>query len=88
MIKHKIKILIEMFLKTFGLTILINTQTNKPVGSMFNLLTDLRDRGLKVKMIFDVVAHKGEWSKMAKLIFPGASICLFEPQIEMIRHLE
>jgi hypothetical protein len=55
---------------------------------MFNLLTDLRDRGLKVKMIFDVVAHKGEWSKMAKLIFPGASICLFEPQIEMIRHLE
>lgn len=77
-----------MFFKIFGLTILINSKKNKPVGSMFNLLADLRDRELQVRMIFDVGAHKGEWSKMAKLTFPNASICLFEPQIEMIIDLE
>jgi FkbM family methyltransferase len=88
MIKHKIKILIERFFKIFGLAILINTKSNKPVGSMFSLLADLKNRGLQVRMIFDVGAHKGEWSKMVKLIFPDASIYMFEPQIEMIKHLE
>ena len=88
MITHKIKILIELFFKIFGLAILINTKSNKPVGSMFNLLADLRDRGFQVNMIFDIGAHKGEWSKMAKLIFPNASIYLFEPQIEMFTYLE
>lgn len=68
--------------------ILIKTKLNKSDGSMFNLLADFRNSGLQVKMIFDVGAHKEECSKMVKLIIPKASICLFEPQIEMSKHLD
>jgi len=88
MVKHLVKALIASFFRILGLEILIHTKSNKPVGSMYNLLNDLKKRGLNVQMIFDVGAHKGEWSKMAKSIFPNSSIYMFEPQIEMSKNLE
>jgi FkbM family methyltransferase len=88
MLKNIVVLLISRFFKFFGFEILIQTKSNKPVGSMYELLHDLHVRGLKVGTIFDLGAHKGAWTKMAKSIFPQASICMFEPQIEMKVHLE
>lgn len=87
MLRNIVLKLIKGFFKFWGLEILIQTKSNKPVGSMFELLNDLQCRGLNVVTIFDVGAHKGEWTKMVKSIFPHACIWMFEPQIEMMGHL-
>lgn len=47
------------------------------------LLEDLRARGLKCESVLDVGAHKTEWSRMAKAVFPGANCFLIEPLAEM-----
>lgn len=60
----------------------------RPVGRMDLLLEDLKSRGLKCKSILDVGANRATWSRMAKIIFPSASFCLIEPQIEMKNELE
>ncbi len=83
MIKQRLKLLIEGLFRFLGLEVLVNNKANKPVGSMHNLLSDLCKRGLNVQAIFDIGAHKGEWSELAKQIFPNASVYLFEPQDEM-----
>lgn len=60
----------------------------RPIGKMDLLLQDLVKRGLQCSMIVDVGANCTNWSRMAKKIFPDASICLIEPQIEMKDQLE
>jgi FkbM family methyltransferase len=55
----------------------------RPVGSMKFLLEDLKQRGLNCNTILDIGANNASWSRMAKKIYPDASFCLIEPQIEM-----
>jgi FkbM family methyltransferase len=52
------------------------------------LLQDLRKRGLRCECIMDVGANRGNWSRMAKKVFPEARFTLIEPQVEMKPELE
>jgi FkbM family methyltransferase len=60
----------------------------RPVGDMRALLEDLRMRGLQCSMILDVGAHKSDWSRLAKSVFPDAKMLLIEPQVEMQTFLD
>jgi FkbM family methyltransferase len=60
----------------------------KAVGRMDTLLEDLRDRGLRCAVIFDVGAHRASWSRMAQQIFADAHFTLIEPLLEMQEELE
>jgi len=60
----------------------------RPVGDMQKLLEDLKFRGLNCKSILDVGANRGDWSRMAKLVYPEAKFCLIEPQTEMEEDLK
>ena len=60
----------------------------RPVGDMQKLLEDLKSRGLNCKSILDVGANRGDWSRMAKVIYPDAKFCLIEPQQEMEEDLK
>jgi len=55
----------------------------RTVGEMFNVLEDLKARGLNPEVILDVGAHKAGWARMAKLVFPKADIFMLEPLQEM-----
>jgi FkbM family methyltransferase len=61
---------------------------NRPVGDMKKLLEDLKFRGLKCKSIFDIGAHIGSWSTLAKEVFTDAAFCLIEPQVELKPYLK
>ncbi len=60
----------------------------RPITDMKALLEDLRQRGLRPRSVLDVGANLGNWSRMAKTIFPEADCFLIEPQIECQRALE
>jgi len=60
----------------------------RPVGSFKFLLEDIKHRGLNCKTILDIGANRANWSRLAKEIYPEASFCLIEPQIEMKDDLE
>jgi FkbM family methyltransferase len=90
MLKKSIKQVIEVL--GFRLS-RINTDApvgskERPVGHMDLLLEDLQHRGLLCASIIDVGANCAQWSRMAKKIFPDASFCLIEPQVEMQDQLE
>ncbi len=57
--------------------------SESPVGDMRQLLEDIRRRGFLPLSILDIGANKGEWSRVAKSIFPTANCFLIEPQVEM-----
>lgn len=46
-------------------------------------LEDIRARGFAPRGIIDVGANRGGWARMARAIFPNASILMIEPQEEM-----
>ena len=46
-------------------------------------LEQVKWRGFHPETILDVGAHLGEWSRMAKSVFPKAEVILVEPQAEM-----
>jgi FkbM family methyltransferase len=58
------------------------------VDEMQALLVELRGRGLDCRSILDVGAYLGDWSRLAKRVFPSARCFLIEPQVEMRRSLE
>jgi FkbM family methyltransferase len=60
-------------------------QTEDP---MHFFLKQLRDRGLECQAILDVGANFGQWSRLAKRVFPEANCFLIEPQSEMKSHLD
>lgn len=62
--------------------------SKRPIGRQDLLLQDLKKRGLQCYSIIDVGANLSNWSRMAKKIYPDASFCLIEPQIEMKEELE
>jgi FkbM family methyltransferase len=53
-----------------------------PVGDTRAFLEGLAARGFAPASVLDVGAHRGEWSRMARAIFPGARFVLLEPQRE------
>ncbi len=61
-----------------GQMLLDNTQT---------LLEELRAHGLVCQSILDVGANCGQWSRVAKSVFPTANCFLIEPQVEMRSYL-
>lgn len=66
-------------------------KTKKPeyvVATMYSILRDLKERGLRCTHIMDVGANKTSWSRMAKEFYPEATFCLIEPQVEMEEGLQ
>lgn len=58
------------------------------VGHMRSTLEGFRDCGLTPTTVLDVGANRGDWTELARSIFPGATYVLLEPQIEMARYLD
>ena len=58
------------------------------VGDIESFLQDLRSRGFTPRGILDVGANRGDWTRLALRVFPGAKVILFEPQAEMVDPLE
>ncbi len=81
--KNIIKENIKELLRKFGLE-----YNGNRVGRMDSLLSDLKKRGLNCNVIFDIGAHRTDWSRMAGKIFSTAKFCLVEPQIELQSELE
>lgn len=57
------------------------------IGHMRSTLEGFRDRGLAPTMVLDVGANRGDWTMLARSVFPGAAFIMLEPQIEMARYL-
>ena len=70
-----------------SLSVLTPGSVARPIGSMQFLLEDLRFRGLRCNSIIDVGANRTNWSKKAVAVYPEATFCLIEPQIEMEPYL-
>jgi FkbM family methyltransferase len=51
-------------------------------------LRNARDNGFQPDVIIDVGAYKGEWTRMAKRIFPESRVLAIEPQREKAKALE
>ena len=83
------KKIFKQFLNARGYE-LINArkQASRRVGSMENLLVDIKNRGFECRTILDVGANTGSWSRLAMKVFPGSEIWLIEPQEEMKAKLE
>lgn len=60
----------------------------RPVGSFKELLQNVKTRGLACQAVLDVGAHRANWSRIAKEVYPDASFYLIEPQIELKEDLE
>jgi len=63
-------------------------EQTQPLGDMRTFLTSLRDRGLRCNVVLDVGANRGDWTRLARSIFPDARFVLIEPQHEMARYLD
>ncbi len=76
----KIKYLIQSLAHRFGYHV---QSKNGISGDMRLFLKSLKTRGLQVRNILDVGAHKGDWSVLAAGILPDAAYYLIEPQEEL-----
>jgi FkbM family methyltransferase len=50
---------------------------------MKGLLAHVKAKGLVPDLIFDVGAHRGNWTRLATAVFPNARALMIEPQAEM-----
>jgi FkbM family methyltransferase len=60
----------------------------RPMGVFDLFLHDLKARGFYPKSVLDVGANCGEWTRMARNVFPDAEFLLIEPQTAMRSYLE
>lgn len=60
---------------------------NGHFGSMGSFLLSLHERGFACKEILDIGANKGDWSKLAKKVFPFSNLYMIEPLVEMEKSL-
>ncbi len=60
----------------------------RPVGNMQVFLEHLRAQDLVPESILDVGANKGQWSRVAKSVFPTANCFLIKPQAGMRSYLD
>jgi FkbM family methyltransferase len=58
-----------------------------PVGDTRAFFEGLAARGFAPASVLDVGAHRGDWSRTARAVFPGARFVLVEPQREWARDL-
>tara|TARA_Y100001968_G_C18906076_1_gene503010 strand:+ start:173 stop:400 length:228 start_codon:yes stop_codon:yes gene_type:complete len=58
-------------------------------GTNFEIVSSLLDKHHKIKTIYDIGAHKGEWTKKYSKVFPNANFYMFEgsPSIEKPNYL-
>lgn len=63
-------------------------KANKPIGNVKLLLKDILDMGINFKYILDVGANLGEWTRMAKEIYPDSVVYMIEPLSEMESNLK
>jgi FkbM family methyltransferase len=61
---------------------------NRPFADMEPFLEFVRDRGFRPRLVVDVGANRGAWTRMARRVFPEARFLLFEPQPEMRNPLD
>jgi len=61
---------------------------NMPTSNMKLLLEDILDRGVAPNYILDVGANFGNWTRMAKEVFPQSVIYMIEPLSEMETYLK
>jgi FkbM family methyltransferase len=59
----------------------------RPICNLNTFLEDIRARNFSPKVVLDVGANRGDWTRMAKAVFPKASFLLIEPQLEMRKYL-
>jgi FkbM family methyltransferase len=57
------------------------------IGEMAPFLERVQRMGFRPRNILDVGAHRAEWARMARAIFPEALFLLVEPQEEMLPYL-
>jgi FkbM family methyltransferase len=62
--------------------------TLRPIGSLTSILEDVRARRFEPRVIFDVGASDGAWTRLVEPIFPGASFVLVEPRPSMAPALD
>jgi FkbM family methyltransferase len=55
----------------------------RPIGCIKSFLEDLKARHFLPHFILDVGANRGDWTRMAKGVFPQSQFMLIEPQPEM-----
>jgi FkbM family methyltransferase len=60
----------------------------RPLGDFSMFLEDVRARGFSPRFILDVGANVGDWTRMARAIFPDARFLLIEPQLETRESLD
>jgi FkbM family methyltransferase len=63
-------------------------KAGRPIANMRMFLEDVQARGFNPQGIIDVGANRGDWTRMAKSVFPFARVLMIEPQEEMKNSLE
>jgi FkbM family methyltransferase len=56
---------------------------DRPFADMRTFLEFVRGLGFEPDFVVDVGANRGEWTEMAKELFPAAAVLMIEPQPEM-----
>ena len=88
------KAFVRQTLRTMGYQILpITSASNagsdrRPICNIKLFLEGIRSRSFIPSSILDVGANQGDWTRMAKDVFPEASFLLIEPQLEMRKSLD
>lgn len=63
-------------------------EPGRPIANIRMFLEDIQARGFNPQGIIDVGANRGNWTRMAKSVFPHARVLMIEPQEEMRHSLE
>lgn len=61
--------------------------SRRPIGQIGSFLEDIKARGFSPRGIVDVGANRGNWTRMARAVFPGTPVVMIEPQDEMEHNL-
>jgi FkbM family methyltransferase len=76
-----LKNVINVILKKFGVSISRVSPFHANTGVLFKVLKDL---DYNPKLVIDIGAHKGDWSRGAQSIFSDSYFILIEPQTDLI----
>ena len=53
--------------------------SSRPLADLSSFLEDIRARGFQPKVILDIGANEGNWTRTAISVFPNAQFLMFEP---------
>lgn len=59
--------------------ILRPASASRPLGDLISFLEDTKERGFYPKVVADIGANQGNWTRALLSIFPNASCLMFEP---------